>query len=201
MIEQLRTLPEIPVLRDRCRAMAMLDAIFSPEWQYRYFSFNSAWGEGEEMASMRDGQGNDWFLVFSKVGAYGRAFDHEAPNAPHLVDAVPSVFADYVAEPAFAGPDGSLLVTVCFWRQPGDTEWGVAAAESGAENPFAVLLEGTPQAYRAWAEDYYETELDPAAVDHIYALRPLTQAVVSSLNPTLDLAELDNDLAEINYPR
>ncbi|SNR93431.1 hypothetical protein SAMN05216276_1001307 [Streptosporangium subroseum] len=31
-------LPEIPVLRAHCRALAMLDAILSPEWEYRYHS-------------------------------------------------------------------------------------------------------------------------------------------------------------------
>jgi hypothetical protein len=32
------------------KALAMLDAILSPEWEYRYYSFNSKWGPGEMMA-------------------------------------------------------------------------------------------------------------------------------------------------------
>ncbi|MFJ9743779.1 hypothetical protein ACIRS4_37680, partial [Streptomyces sp. NPDC101166] len=98
----MRRLPEIQVLRDRCRAMAMLDAILSPEWESRYYSFDSTWGEGEEVASMRNGSGDDWFIVFSGAGVYGRGFDHEAPNAPDVLQAVPSVFEIYVTEPAFA---------------------------------------------------------------------------------------------------
>ncbi len=45
-------LPSIPQVRHIAQSLAMLDAILSPEWDYRYYSFNSAWGPGEEMASM-----------------------------------------------------------------------------------------------------------------------------------------------------
>jgi hypothetical protein len=33
-----RRLPDIPVVRDRSRSLAMLDAILSPVWEYRYYS-------------------------------------------------------------------------------------------------------------------------------------------------------------------
>ncbi|MGW4895655.1 hypothetical protein ACWEQL_25835 [Kitasatospora sp. NPDC004240] len=44
-------LPDIATLRDRCRALAVLDAVLSPDWEGRYHTFDSRWGEGEEMAS------------------------------------------------------------------------------------------------------------------------------------------------------
>src|SRR5262245_26616422 len=39
------------------QSIAVLDAILSPEWEYRFFSFNAAWdlANHERMASMRDG--------------------------------------------------------------------------------------------------------------------------------------------------
>jgi hypothetical protein len=37
-------------------------------------------------------------------------------------------------------------------------------------------------------------------VRHIYALKPLTQGIVSSLNPDVDLADLEKDRAQIGYP-
>jgi hypothetical protein len=55
-----RRLPDIPVVRDRSRSLAMLDAILSPEWEYRYYSFNAAWGPAQELASMRNGSGDDY---------------------------------------------------------------------------------------------------------------------------------------------
>ena len=49
-----RLLPDIPMLRDLCRSMAVLEAILSPEWSSRYHSFDADWSPGEEMASMRE---------------------------------------------------------------------------------------------------------------------------------------------------
>ena len=52
-------------LRQKLKAFALADAIFAEEWQYRYFSNNSKWSDTEEMASLRDGSGGEWFLWFS----------------------------------------------------------------------------------------------------------------------------------------
>jgi hypothetical protein len=54
----LSLLPDVESLRRLWQSMAMLDAILSPDWEYRYYSFNAAWGAGEEMGSMRDGCGD-----------------------------------------------------------------------------------------------------------------------------------------------
>ncbi|WP_107054609.1 hypothetical protein [Streptomyces sp. NRRL S-350] len=200
-------LPAIPDLRDRCRALAALDAILSPDdWEARHHSFDASWDEDEreELASMRNGQGDDWIVVFSPAGAYGRGFDHEAPNAPELLAAVPEEFRRFAEEPAFGDEDGPT-VTVCFWRAPDDGDWeGVTAAPGGdgLRNLWKPLLDGSAEAYRAWAEDYFEPEhdLDPDAIGHVLALRPLTPAVVAALNPDADLEELAEDLVEIGYP-
>jgi hypothetical protein len=53
-------LPDIPVVRDRSRSLAMLDAILCPEWEYRYYSFATRWGPEQELASMRNGMGDSW---------------------------------------------------------------------------------------------------------------------------------------------
>ncbi|MFF2083344.1 hypothetical protein ACFVVM_06190 [Nocardia sp. NPDC058176] len=196
----LHRLPDIATLRDRCRAMAMIDAVLSPDWESRYYSFNSAWGESEELASMRNGSGDDWFIVFSAAGVYGRGFDHESPNAPHVLDAVPAAFGAFVTEPAFADHDGSPLATVCFWRGHDDTEWSVSTADHGGRALFELVIEGTPEAYRDWAQDYYETEVSLSAVHHVFALRPLTPEVVGELNPDVAFGDLAGDLVEIGYP-
>ncbi|MFE7189436.1 hypothetical protein [Kitasatospora sp. NPDC057541] len=201
----LARLPDTAALRDRCRGLAMLEAILGPDWADRYYAFDSRWSEGEETASMRDGQGDDWFLVFSAAGAYARGFDHTAPNAgAQLLPEVPAAFRSCVTEPAFGEEDGAPLATVCFWREPGDAAWRApSAAPTGGVALFDLLAaEDLVEAYRAWAEEYYELEdgLDPAPIAHVLALRPLTEAVVSALNPELDLDELADDMAEIGYP-
>ncbi|GLW74796.1 hypothetical protein Kpho02_70930 [Kitasatospora phosalacinea] len=211
-------LPEISLVRDRSRAMAMLDAILSPEWGDRYFSFDSRWSSTEAMASMRDGCGNEYSIVFSPAGVFARGFDHESPMTPYrvtppapwpgLFDGVPEALRAHVAEPAFSD-SGTPRATVCFWREQADTEWRAGPVEplpedvedgGSAEWLFDVLLDGRPEAYQQFAEEYYELAVDIAAVRHVYALRPLTQHIVSLLNPELDISRLAEDVAQIGYP-
>ncbi|MER6176890.1 hypothetical protein [Streptosporangium sp. NPDC001681] len=45
-----RLLPGVPMLRDLCRSMAVLEAILSPEWESRYHSFDAGWSPRAEMA-------------------------------------------------------------------------------------------------------------------------------------------------------
>ncbi|MFI8372377.1 hypothetical protein [Streptomyces sp. NPDC085466] len=193
-------LPDIAVVRDRCRSLAMLDAILSPDWEGRYYSFDSRWGEGEEVASMRDGCGSDWFMVFTSTGVYARGFDRAVPNSPDLLNQVPDIFRAYVEEPSFTDYDGSPIVTICFWREVSDSAWRIAMTQEGGEDLFALLAEGTAEAYREWAEEYYEIELDLKVVQHIFSLHPITREVALSLNPEVDLALLAQDIAEIGYP-
>ena len=194
--------------------MAMLDAIMSPDRESRYYSFASRWAPGEELASMRNGSGDEWSIVFSPAGAFIRGFDHESPMSPAvnddepwpgLVDTVPEVFSGYVAEPAFSY-DGTFEATVCLWRQQGDDRWHAGQLTfppgedpDGANKLFRILIEGSP-AYQRFAEDYYQTAVDLAAVNEIFALRPLTDDLVHRLNADLVVANLAEDLVEIGYP-
>jgi hypothetical protein len=41
-------LPDVDGLRLTLQSMAMLDAILSPEWQFRYYSFNAAWDADQD---------------------------------------------------------------------------------------------------------------------------------------------------------
>lgn len=216
--EVARAIPGIPALRARCQSLAMLDAVLSPEWAYRYYSFDSFWSPGEEMASMRNGSGDAYSIVFCSAGAFIRGFDHESPMTPYgvtprrlwpgLIDDVPPAFAQHVAEPAFSMPDlGMLEATVCLWRQVHDSQWHTGGMEFPAgDDPdgsgwmFELLVNDSPAAYQQFAEEYYEVPVDLAAVDHIYAMRPLTEDVVRALNAEASSESLAKDVAEIGYP-
>ncbi|WP_181448867.1 hypothetical protein [Nonomuraea aridisoli] len=161
-------LPDIPVLRDLCRSMAVLDAILSPEWSSRFHFYDASWGSGEETASMRNGSGDEYAIVFSAVfsaaGAYVRGFDHESPMSPYdhdgpwpgVVDSVPEVFRACVEEPAFCDEGGMPVVTACSWRQNGDDRWSVGEIDypegmsdpDGAAYLFERLVAPTPEAFR-----------------------------------------------------
>jgi hypothetical protein len=218
VFEVVHQLPGIDVVRDRSRAMAMLDAILSPEWEYRAYSFDAHWSPDQEMASMRDGCGNDYSIVFCPAGAFARGFDHESPMTPYrhtpltlwpgLLDSIPAVFQPQAHERAFSDPDGTLRATVCFWREVSDPAWNYGPVEvptgredaDGASWLFTGLTDSSPQAYRQFAQDYYELDVDLAAVRHLYALEPLTEEVVAALNPDVNLASLEQDRMQIGYP-
>lgn len=133
---------------------------------------------------------------------------------PGLVEEVPGVFREYVTEPAFCDDDGAggsvPRATVVFWRESADTAWRTGPVEvpadgrygcaDGAAYLFGMVLAGTPEAYREWAEAYYERPVDPAAVRHVFAGHPLTEAVVAALNPAADRAAVVRAVAKTGYP-
>src|SRR6185369_15285801 len=102
----LNILPDIELLRRLSQSMAMLDAILSPDWEYRYYSFNSNWAPDEMMASMRNGSGDEYFILFNSIGAIIKGFDHESPMSPSasqsqatwpgVLDDVPTEFQGFL---------------------------------------------------------------------------------------------------------
>jgi hypothetical protein len=208
----LSQLPDVQGLRLLLQAMATLDAILCPEWQYRYYSFNRKWADGEEMGSMRNGSGDDFFAHFSSAGCWLKGFAHESVMSPYalepkgvwpgILDTVPVEFAACLREPAFSIGN----VTFCIWRRNADANWsrGPVTFPPNVEDPdgseFLLSdLDGRPETYQRYASEYFEKEVDIASVVHVYRHRPLTQEIVTSLNPELSLAELAGDLDEIGY--
>lgn len=131
-----RALSDIPTLRGLCRSMAMLEAVLNPNGE-RYYSFSASWSETEEIASMRNGSGDEFDIVFSPAGAYVRGFDHESPMSPYgndgpwpgVIDSVPEMFRGCVEELAFTD-DGMPMVTACLWRETGTTSGGPGRSTS-----------------------------------------------------------------------
>ncbi|MEO6655099.1 MAG: hypothetical protein ABIO36_03375 [Pyrinomonadaceae bacterium] len=83
---RLNELANIENLERLCKSLAMLDAIMSPEWEYRYFSFNSKWADRERLASMRNGSGDEYYIWFGAIGAIIKGFDHESEMSPYATD-------------------------------------------------------------------------------------------------------------------
>ena len=56
-------------LRKLMISLAILDAIMSPEWQYRYYSFDPRWSKDVTLASMRNGSGDDFLFCLRRRAA------------------------------------------------------------------------------------------------------------------------------------
>jgi hypothetical protein len=211
-------LPDIDDLKRLMQSMAMLDAILSPEWEYRYYSFNSKWAKGEQMGSMRNGQGDDSFALFNKYGCFLKGFDHEAAMTPYardpkavwpgVLDDVPKGFERGLKQPAFAMED----TTFCIWRQYEDDHWQLGDIKFPRRTPdpdgsarLLAPLDGKPGTYLKWAREYFDLgdtgrNLTLAHVRHVFAHKPLTAALLKEINPDLTLSDLAADIAEIGYP-
>lgn len=207
-------LPDVDTLRRLMQSLAMLDAILSPEWEYRYFSFNRRWLSGEQMGSMRNGQGDHYFALFNSAGCWLKGFDHEAPMSPFasdppkiaggVLDGVPAEFQACLTEPAFVVDE----TTFCVWRGHSDRAWqrGSVTFPAGEEDPdgsagLLQYLDGRPQTYHDWATEYYERDVPLAAIRSIYAHKPVNQSLVTELNAEVALSELNDDVDEIGYPQ
>jgi hypothetical protein len=205
-------LPGIPELIQRTKALATLDLIMSPEWDYRYYSFNASWSRSEQMASMRNGSGDEWWLVFHAEGwaaLKGLGHESEAWSAQGerlsaaLQGVVPSDLGDFSKEPAFAWEYTSFA----YFYLPSNERWCRAndltafATLDGGEDDLLYHLCGDPSDYATFAEDYYERTVPASAVAAVFDHKPITDELVLSLNPDTTLEEISNELhGEIGYP-
>jgi hypothetical protein len=212
VLELVRRLPEPDVVRRVSRALAVLDLVLNDDARTRYYEFDARWSATEEAALMRNGSGDEYSIVFSPDGMFAYGFDHESPMSPYgnemkpwpgLLDGVPEVFHEQRDDKAFS--DGAPRATVCFWRTTDDTSWRCGPVENvqadGADWLFELIADGRPEAYLSFAEDYYEVALDLEPIRYVYALMPLTEYVVTSLNRRRRLEDLAESIAEIGYPR
>ncbi len=211
-------LPGLDVLRLRCQAIAMLDAVVSAGSSHRYHKYRQDTG----LASMDNGSGDYFTIAFTPAGALAYGFDHESDMSPWVqddqsvwpgvLDAVPDAFAGQLAEPLLAGAGefDPPLVTFCLWRLHTDDRWhagqidfpplfGTRTDPDGAG--LLQILGGGPDAYVGWAATYYSRpSIDPDAVAGVYAHEPLDQRTVTRLSPGRELDEVLADAEAIGFP-
>ncbi|MBL4937658.1 hypothetical protein JK636_18265 [Clostridium sp. YIM B02515] len=214
--ENLKLLPSINSLKRISQSIAMLDAIIYQEWEYRYYSFNSKWSQNEMMASMRDGQGSHYFILFFIDGVMIKGYDIDAPINGFTdkefwkdqMNQIPNQFDSFLSEPAFVTDKATFFI----WRLNSDSHWRTLDLNSlikeqdlkvcdfdGSEN-LINILDGLPQTYKRWADAYYESDFDLSIIEKIYRHEPLTKEIVETLNSDIDYEVLIEDIKEIDYP-
>lgn len=185
----------------------MLDAILMEHWEFRYYSFNSRWGNNERMASMRDGSGSEYFAIITHAGVIIKGFDKDSSLTKFyaenhrswsgLYSGAPKVFSDFLKEPAFSIDEA----TFCIWRQfNGEWEFGATETQDANELKLLTLFVQDERGYKTWADAYYEKDIPLTSISKIYSGTPLTKAIVRELNPHRNIDELQEDIQEIGYP-
>ena len=186
-----------PVELERiCKGLAALDAMMSEDWEDRYYSFDQAWNakSKQRMASMRNGQGDEWFIVFGPHGVFVKAFWHEYPhqNVAKIYQGLPTPLRPQLKEPAFS----MRHVTFGGWHD--GTSWTLRGNAVPMADDLAILS-GDPKKYVAYAADYFEATLPVAAVAHVLSGKRLDAKLVKRISTERTLAELKADLAVIAY--
>ena len=200
------TLPDIDELRRRCQALAVLDAILCPEWEYRYFSFNADWSEHEMLASMRNGEGDDFQILFHPDGAVIKGYVHASVMAkdcpwPELMEGIPATLLGGIEEFAVD------KTTFCLWQASDASTWTAGSLTTYPEGDdpdgsaqLLSFLDGNPVTYQTWGESYYGVRLNPRAVEHIYRHELLNPFIVKTLNSEVQLDEVRAEIRDIGFP-
>jgi len=204
-------LPDPPELEATCLSLAVLDAVLGPQWQYRTHSFDASWSAGARMASQRDGSGDDVFVVFEDAGVYVQGLAHESAMAPpsegrpasaEMFAGLPPAMLCWLDEPAF----GPRCCSFClYWdvRSPGwhrCLDEGRDGADVDGSAALLGIYAGGVQAYREYAQDYFEVQLAESSVRSIYEQRALTDELIRALNPEADVRAARREASEMGYP-
>jgi hypothetical protein len=80
----------------------------------------------------------------------------------------------------------------------GNIAYPKGADPDGAEQ-LLVMLDGKPETYRQFAEEYYERDIPLFAIESIYNHQPLTEEIIASLNPDVSFGDLEADIESIGY--
>jgi hypothetical protein len=198
-------LPPAADLQRLCKALAVLDAINSPDWQYRYYSYNPEWAPDEAVLEMRNGEGDEMLVFFRPEGCVinGLMHEYDQPNKAQVTRGLPEVFDDFM----FGEPVSSIGTTFCLWYTTAHGwQTGVVENYDDGSEELLEIFDNQPATYVEWANVYFLDETNrrpilPTDVAPIYHHEVLTKAMVLAVNEeTTDWTMLAADLQEIGYP-
>lgn len=179
--------------------LALVEAILAPDWEDRYFSFNANWSDEAMLASMRDGQGSEWFALIDDNGIIIAAH-LPAPAHPNVLEELPLHWQgeDFMQEPAFQNV--IEYGNFCAYKTDSDATWTIHSSPDTASqlDDYFFASNGDIAAYYDFAVDYYEREdLDLDSLRKIIDSPTISLLDILALDPDSDTSTLLDDLQEI----
>lgn len=183
----------IEQLRKKMKSLALLDAIIEQEWEYRYFSYNSNWSDSEEMGSLRDGSGGEWFLWISGALAGYKCLSPEdglMSELQEVKESASTTYESFITEPAF-----SMDQATCIWYLE-DSQWVKYGKSVNWLIDLNTVSNWSANDYQAWAMEYYEVDIDLGSIEKIFDGQ-FSEELAKKLNPDIDMLVLLSELPEI----
>lgn len=141
-------------LQKLCKAICAIEAIISPEWEYRYYSYQKDWSETGEFCEMRNGQGDQMLILFSNDGIcingfaiesemngwktihteekksfIEKLFGSKKEPKTALIQEIPNGIVNELpkvfSEFIYGEPVKSIGTTFCIWNTKTDTKWNI----------------------------------------------------------------------------
>jgi len=185
------------VLLKLTRALAVLDELFWPQWDERYYSFDKS-RDGTCLARMRNGEGDLWYLLFLPSGAAVlRGFDHESAMNPYRGDDEKPWPRLFEGMPRSLQPWKNAAdiepaeVTFVMWHLArGSWRTGPVAFPPGKDPDGSEWLlehlDGDPASYVRLVVDRLERAIDEDAVRAVYS-GVVDAPTLLKLNPNADV--------------
>ena len=152
--EEINLLPKPAELRRICKSLSALEAILCQDWEYRYYSYQKDWSDNEEVCEMRNGQGDQMLILFTKEGTCINGFAHESlmngwkkveikekksfaekifgtkkEVKTKLIQEIPFGVLEGLPEKfnefIYGEPVKSIGTTFCIWQIGNDEEWKI----------------------------------------------------------------------------
>jgi hypothetical protein len=146
----------------------------------------------------------------------------EYSGEQELINKLPSEFKELI-DYCFLDVDKKVYrLTYLIWRKNNDENWhtGNLPDDQDYSEEFLQILDGNPETYKSWAEEYYydpdehwvEGESDEndedaykmpinlESVKYIYQNKPVNNKIVQSLNPNITLEEVSEEIGSMGYP-
>jgi hypothetical protein len=208
--ELARSLPAPTVLRDRHRALALIDAIFVTRFlNYRY---TESFSDGVALAHYETGGGDDYFVIFDGPLTFLRVFDHESELSPYandglwpgLIDGLPKQLEQYVQVERL-GDDDYPRITMALWHDGTSWQHGTPTPIDGVEPrptdwPLGSVLSWSAESVAADRGRYWSRSLDASDIAPILEIRPLSRQLAETMNPNVDWTYVERVADYAGFP-
>lgn len=215
--QNLMALPHPIELRNLMISLTVLDAILSGKNQNNrlwYYNFEPNWKSKQALASMWDGMGGDFSIIFAPYGVVIKGFDNKSamtsyitafkrgqkPQAwPGIYDNMPLHLRKLIDD---LQPND---VSYCLWWDIASPEWKrgnidfVDCKDPDGSEKHLAIFDGHPLTFQNFARVYYEQVVPLELISLIYRHRPISNETITALSPKVDVSQMQSLIHSIEY--